>query len=153
MLFHHYPALPSPISPITLLDSASSLIKSEKPLLSNSVGVGVLAGTALFNYHKIVFRELKNCWEYSHFKFPLKDIKKKVLNAIHVFAEEPSLCYRYEGDGVCEDFEKESIITDCGLHTPEGYLDQWASQAYSYHEDKEKCPVSLVTGEPHSMVS
>ncbi|EDL39353.1 mCG123708 [Mus musculus] len=67
-------------------------------------------------------------------------------------AGEPSLCYRYEGDGVCEDFEKESIITDCGLHTPEGYLDQWASQAYSYHEDKEKCPVSLVTGEPHSMI-
>ncbi|KAM6165289.1 pappalysin-2 [Erethizon dorsatum] len=65
---------------------------------------------------------------------------------------EPSLCYRYGGDGICEPFEKETSIVDCGLHTPEGYLDQWASQAYSSHEDKKKCPVSLVTGEPHSMI-
>ncbi|XP_032771524.1 pappalysin-2 [Rattus rattus] len=67
-------------------------------------------------------------------------------------AGEPSLCYRYEGDGICEAFEKKTSIIDCGLHTPEGYLDQWASQAYSYHEDKKKCPVSLVTGEPHSLI-
>ncbi|EPY78991.1 pappalysin-2 isoform 1 [Camelus ferus] len=65
---------------------------------------------------------------------------------------EPSLCYIYEGDGICEPFEKETSIIDCGLYTPKGYLDQWASQAYSSHEDKKKCPVSLVTGEPHSMV-
>ncbi|XP_051004288.1 pappalysin-2 [Acomys russatus] len=64
---------------------------------------------------------------------------------------EPSLCYRYEGDGICEPFEKKTSIIDCGLHTPEGHLDQWATQAYSHHEDKKKCPVSLVTGEPHSM--
>ncbi|EHB09018.1 Pappalysin-2 [Heterocephalus glaber] len=64
---------------------------------------------------------------------------------------EPSLCYRYQGDGICEPFEKETSILDCGLHTPKGYLDQWASQAYSSREDK-KCPVSLVTGEPHSMI-
>ncbi|XP_027632546.1 pappalysin-2 isoform X1 [Tupaia chinensis] len=64
---------------------------------------------------------------------------------------EPSLCYMYEGDGICEPFEKETSIVDCGLHTPEGYVDQWAIQAYSPHEDK-KCPVSLVTGEPHSMI-
>ncbi|XP_025857033.1 pappalysin-2 [Vulpes vulpes] len=66
-------------------------------------------------------------------------------------AGEPSLCYIYEGDGICEPFEKETSIMDCGLHTPEGYLDQWATQAYSSHEDK-KCPASLVTGEPHSMI-
>ncbi|XP_004688566.1 PREDICTED: pappalysin-2 isoform X1 [Condylura cristata] len=64
---------------------------------------------------------------------------------------EPSLCYIYEGDGICEPFEKETNIKDCGLYTPKGYLDQWATQAYSSHEDK-KCPVSLVTGEPHSMI-
>uniref|UniRef100_H0WYP7 Pappalysin 2 n=1 Tax=Otolemur garnettii TaxID=30611 RepID=H0WYP7_OTOGA len=63
---------------------------------------------------------------------------------------EPSLCYMYEGDGICEPFEKESSFVDCGLYTPKGYLDLWATQAYSSHEDKEKCPVSLVTGEPHS---
>ncbi|XP_027790860.2 pappalysin-2 [Marmota flaviventris] len=65
---------------------------------------------------------------------------------------EPSLCYTYEGDGICEPFEKETGIRDCGLHTPEGYLDQWATQAFSSREDKKKCPVSLVTGEPHSMI-
>ncbi|XP_047561665.1 pappalysin-2 [Lutra lutra] len=64
---------------------------------------------------------------------------------------EPSLCYIYEGDGICEPFEKETSIIDCGLYTPKGYLDQWATQAYSSHEDK-KCPASLVTGEPHSMI-
>ncbi|XP_036129312.1 pappalysin-2 isoform X1 [Molossus molossus] len=67
-------------------------------------------------------------------------------------AGEPSLCYVFEGDGVCEPFEKETSLVDCGLHTPDGYLDQWATQAYSAHEDKNKCPVSLVTGEPHSLM-
>lgn len=70
----------------------------------------------------------------------------------HFLAGEPSLCYIYEGDGICEPFEKETSIIDCGLYTPKGYLDQWATQAYSSHED-EKCPASLVTGEPHSMVN
>ncbi|XP_012620494.2 pappalysin-2 isoform X2 [Microcebus murinus] len=65
---------------------------------------------------------------------------------------EPSLCYLYEGDGVCEPFERDTSIVDCGLHTPKGLLDLWATQAYSSNEDKRKCPVSLVTGEPHSMV-
>ncbi|XP_045403248.1 pappalysin-2 isoform X1 [Lemur catta] len=65
---------------------------------------------------------------------------------------EPSLCYTYEGDGICEPFERETSIIDCGLYTPKGHLDLWASQAYSSNEDKKKCPVSLVTGEPHSMV-
>ncbi|XP_004706871.1 pappalysin-2 [Echinops telfairi] len=65
---------------------------------------------------------------------------------------EPSLCYVYEGDGICEPFEKETSISDCGLFTPQGYLDQWATQAYSSHEDKKECPVSLVTGKPHSMI-
>lgn len=70
-----------------------------------------------------------------------------------VLAGEPSLCYAFEGDGVCEPFEKETSLADCGLHTPHGHLDQWAAQAYSAHEDKTQCPASLVTGEPHSMVS
>ncbi|XP_060053706.1 pappalysin-2 [Erinaceus europaeus] len=67
-------------------------------------------------------------------------------------AGDPSLCYIYEGDGICEPFEKETSLADCGLYTPQGYLDQWATHAYSSHEDKKKCPVSLVTGEPHSMI-
>ncbi|XP_032016801.1 pappalysin-2 [Hylobates moloch] len=65
---------------------------------------------------------------------------------------EPSLCYMYEGDGICEPFERKTSIVDCGIYTPKGYLDQWATRAYSSHEDKKKCPVSSVTGEPHSLI-
>uniref|UniRef100_A0A8C0INQ4 Pappalysin 2 n=1 Tax=Chelonoidis abingdonii TaxID=106734 RepID=A0A8C0INQ4_CHEAB len=61
---------------------------------------------------------------------------------------EPNLCYVHEGDGVCEPFERRSSIQDCGLYTPKGYMDQWAAQAYSSHQDKKSCPVSMVTGEP-----
>ncbi|XP_074859422.1 pappalysin-2 [Carettochelys insculpta] len=61
---------------------------------------------------------------------------------------EPSLCYVHEGDGVCEPFERTSSILDCGLYTPEGYMDQWAAQAYTSHQDEKLCPVSMVTGEP-----
>lgn len=79
---------------------------------------------------------------------------KTLSNVIRYFlAGEPSLCYIYEGDGICEPFEKEASLIDCGLYTPDGYLDQWATHASSSHEDKNKCPVSVVTGEPHSMVS
>lgn len=79
---------------------------------------------------------------------------KTFSNVIRYFlAGEPSLCYIYKGDGICEPFEKEASLIDCGLYTPDGYLDQWATHASSSHEDKDKCPVSLVTGEPHSMVS
>ena len=38
----------------------------------------------------------------------------------------PSLCYRHEGDGKCEEFEKKTSIKDCGFYTPEGFEDQWA---------------------------
>ncbi|XP_040840242.1 pappalysin-2 [Ochotona curzoniae] len=65
---------------------------------------------------------------------------------------EPSLCYVHEGDGVCESFEKKSSITDCGLYTPKGHLDQWAAQAHSPYEDTKQCPAALVTGEPHSVI-
>ncbi|KAL0200977.1 hypothetical protein M9458_004164, partial [Cirrhinus mrigala] len=46
------------------------------------------------------------------------------------------LCYVFEGDGVCEEFERHSSIQDCGFFTPQGFTDQWA------------CPASKVTGEP-----
>ncbi|XP_025895630.1 pappalysin-2 [Nothoprocta perdicaria] len=70
--------------------------------------------------------------------------KEKGFNCVG----EPSLCYVHDGDGVCEPFEKASSMLDCGLYTPEGYIDQWAAKAYSSHQDKTSCPVSLVTGEP-----
>uniref|UniRef100_A0A672KRG7 Pappalysin 2 n=1 Tax=Sinocyclocheilus grahami TaxID=75366 RepID=A0A672KRG7_SINGR len=59
----------------------------------------------------------------------------------------PSLCYVFEGDGVCEEFERRSSIQDCGFFTPQGFTDQWASTASGSHQD-ESCPASKVTGEP-----
>uniref|UniRef100_A0A8C1THT0 Pappalysin 2 n=1 Tax=Cyprinus carpio TaxID=7962 RepID=A0A8C1THT0_CYPCA len=59
----------------------------------------------------------------------------------------PSLCYVFEGDGVCEEFERRSSVQDCGFYTPQGYADQWASTASGSHQD-ESCPASKVTGEP-----
>ncbi|XP_060630394.2 pappalysin-2 [Anolis sagrei] len=61
---------------------------------------------------------------------------------------EPSMCYVHEGDGICEPFEKNSSIADCGLYTPQDYTDQWASEVYASHQDEKACPVSLVIGEP-----
>uniref|UniRef100_A0A8C2IS31 Pappalysin 2 n=1 Tax=Cyprinus carpio TaxID=7962 RepID=A0A8C2IS31_CYPCA len=59
----------------------------------------------------------------------------------------PSLCYVFEGDGVCEEFEVHSSIQDCGFFTPQGFTDQWASSASGSHQD-QRCPASKVTGEP-----
>ncbi|KAJ8406181.1 hypothetical protein AAFF_G00304120 [Aldrovandia affinis] len=60
----------------------------------------------------------------------------------------PSLCYVFDGDGVCEEFEQGSSGRDCGFFTPPGYSDQWASDAWASHQDKNRCPVAAVTGEP-----
>ncbi|MBN3302637.1 PAPP1 protein, partial [Amia calva] len=62
--------------------------------------------------------------------------------------DEPSLCYYYDGDGVCEDFERESSVRDCGLYTPSGYLDQWATSVEVSHEDRVHCPADVVVGYP-----
>ncbi|XP_028980532.2 pregnancy-associated plasma protein A, pappalysin 1b [Esox lucius] len=62
--------------------------------------------------------------------------------------EEPSLCYFYDGDGVCEDFERETSVRDCGLYTPSGFLDQWATEVEVSHEEKSHCPSSVVIGYP-----
>ncbi|EDO34671.1 predicted protein, partial [Nematostella vectensis] len=61
----------------------------------------------------------------------------------------PSLCYRHDGDGVCEEFERMYSIRDCGFYTPEGFLDQWARNA-SANPDYQlpECPASRVIGPP-----
>ncbi|XP_020791700.2 pappalysin-2 [Boleophthalmus pectinirostris] len=61
---------------------------------------------------------------------------------------EPSQCYVFDGDGVCEEFERGSSIQDCGYFTPLGFNDQWASTAAASHQDPHKCPARAVTGEP-----
>lgn len=61
---------------------------------------------------------------------------------------EPSQCYVFDGDGVCEEFERDSSIQDCGYFTPLGYTDQWASTAAASHQDPNHCPAHAATGEP-----
>ncbi|XP_034038636.1 pappalysin-2 [Thalassophryne amazonica] len=61
---------------------------------------------------------------------------------------EPSQCYVFDGDGVCEEFERGSSVQDCGYFTPLGYMDQWASTATASHQDVKGCPAHAATGEP-----
>ncbi|XP_075994344.1 pappalysin-2 [Genypterus blacodes] len=61
---------------------------------------------------------------------------------------EPSQCYVFAGDGVCEEFERGSSVQDCGYFTPLGYTDQWASTAAASHQDPGRCPAHAATGEP-----
>ncbi|ESO86337.1 hypothetical protein LOTGIDRAFT_167151 [Lottia gigantea] len=62
---------------------------------------------------------------------------------------EPSLCYRHDGDGVCEEFEKTTSIRDCGFYIPPGYMDQLASSAIANPQYQHPhCPVTAVLGQP-----
>ncbi|XP_077392570.1 pappalysin-2 [Festucalex cinctus] len=70
--------------------------------------------------------------------------KEKGFNCIG----EPSQCYVFDGDGVCEEFEQVSSVQDCGYFTPLGYTDQWASTATASHQDPAHCPAHAATGEP-----
>lgn len=62
----------------------------------------------------------------------------------------PSLCYRHEGDGICEDFEEKTNIRDCGFYTPEGFEDQWAVNVTvnPSYRNREKCPEHVILGPP-----
>ena len=62
---------------------------------------------------------------------------------------EPSLCYLHDGDGICEEHERDHTSRDCGLYTPPGHTDQWAvtAEADLLYQLPE-CPVSVVTGPP-----
>uniref|UniRef100_A0A673WXW9 Pregnancy-associated plasma protein A, pappalysin 1a n=1 Tax=Salmo trutta TaxID=8032 RepID=A0A673WXW9_SALTR len=62
--------------------------------------------------------------------------------------EEPSMCYFYDGDGVCEDFERETSVRDCGLYTPSGFLDQWATAVHVSHQESLYCPGEVAAGYP-----
>lgn len=58
------------------------------------------------------------------------------------------MCYYYDGDGVCEDFERETGVKDCGLYTPNGFLDQWATTVEVSHEERLYCPADVAAGYP-----
>lgn len=62
----------------------------------------------------------------------------------------PSLCYKHDGDGVCEEFEKQTSIKDCGFYTPEGFEDQWIDRAEANpkYRDDYTCHESIIEGPP-----
>nr|XP_023665369.1 pappalysin-1-like isoform X1 [Paramormyrops kingsleyae] len=62
--------------------------------------------------------------------------------------DEPSICYFYDGDGICEEFERERSVRDCGLYTPSGFLDQWATEIEVSHEESVHCPADVAVGYP-----
>jgi hypothetical protein len=77
----------------------------------------------------------------------LLSVSNALVTIIHL--GHPSLCYRHDGDGVCEDFERTTSIKDCGFYTPDGFEDQWTHNATAnpaYQE--EECPESVVIGPP-----
>lgn len=74
--------------------------------------------------------------------------KSSSLILLYISQGEPSQCYVFDGDGVCEEFERGSSVQDCGYFTPLGYTDQWASTATASHQDPNQCPAHAATGEP-----
>lgn len=65
---------------------------------------------------------------------------------------EPSQCYIYDGDGICEAFEQETSVLDCGHYTPPGFLDQWVLRAtLAKCQDvlcMHECSMAQLVGEP-----
>lgn len=68
--------------------------------------------------------------------------------SVFPLADEPSRCYFHDGDGVCEEFEQMTSIKDCGVYTPKGFLDQWASNVSVSHHSDQQCPGWVVIGQP-----
>lgn len=62
---------------------------------------------------------------------------------------QPSICYRNEGDGICESFERETVPVDCGFYIPNGFTQQWAIAATGnpIHEC-EHSKYDIITGPP-----
>lgn len=70
------------------------------------------------------------------------------FSSLFPLADEPSRCYFHDGDGVCEEFEQMTSIKDCGVYTPKGFLDQWASNVSVSHHSDQQCPGWVVIGQP-----
>lgn len=64
----------------------------------------------------------------------------------------PSTCFQHDGDGVCEEFEEETSVRDCGHFTPDGFDDQWAASARANPEHVGiACPESKIVGPPREL--
>ncbi|XP_041367989.1 pappalysin-1-like isoform X2 [Gigantopelta aegis] len=76
------------------------------------------------------------------------DVECRVEEFFHC-KDSPSLCYRHEGDGRCEEFERHSSLADCGFFTPDGYRDQWAYTAVANPlYQTQACPEWVLAGPP-----
>ena len=62
----------------------------------------------------------------------------------------PSLCYRHDGDGKCEEFEKTTSIQDCGFYTPDGFKDQWVDHAITNSKYEYTCKIDHIIGPPRA---
>eukprot|EP00079_Xenopus_tropicalis_P008425 XP_002931515.3 PREDICTED: pappalysin-2 [Xenopus tropicalis] len=61
---------------------------------------------------------------------------------------EPSLCYIQFEDSANILYDNLLISRSSGWPAIQEYVDQWASQATTSHQDPHKCPVSAITREP-----
>ena len=53
---------------------------------------------------------------------------------------------------MCEDFERETSISDCGFFTPDGFVDQWVSSAVANPEFQDsECPEMAIVGPPNQL--
>ena len=149
-VFFHFSIFSAPSSflpPSSLLPLLSSLLPPPSllpPFLPPSLPFFVLLSTAV-------------CHLWNEFCSAISDvckiIKAKLSDKYRSYCRHivghPSLCYRHDGDGVCEDFEKMTSVQDCGFYTPEGLRDQWAVNV-SVNPDYQSanCPETAVIGPP-----
>ena len=62
---------------------------------------------------------------------------------------QPSICYKYEGDGICEEFEKRISIVDCGFYVPDGFEQQWAVSVNGNEKHKRhRKSYNVIVGPP-----
>ncbi|MEE6495991.1 hypothetical protein FKM82_002197 [Ascaphus truei] len=67
----------------------------------------------------------------------------------YICSGEPSLCHVQDEDSARESPDNSiGISANCGGQRSQQYSIQWASQAFTSHQDPRKCPVSAVIQEP-----
>ena len=70
-----------------------------------------------------------------------------------LYSGQPSLCYHYYGDGICESFELTNNLEDCGHRTPLNYTDHWMTSSSAGPGGVDPmfmgpCSADVVTGPP-----
>ncbi|KAK7488072.1 hypothetical protein BaRGS_00020663, partial [Batillaria attramentaria] len=79
------------------------------------------------------------------------DVKCQMEATFHCKGS-PSLCYRHDGDGECESFERQTSVLDCGFYTPPSFFDQWAHHAVANPDhQRPECPARIAAGAPERL--